>query len=164
MKPFLLLVSSALFLTGACDRPRSSSVLEPAGPPAPRLNLLLERSLPADPLERARRALEDLERTFAGLPAPARARFDSPWSRVNHDATRVLAELDAKGDNAHDDRRLQLRLRTVPLSLSLFLTDVGLGVHRAQLPEELGHELTHAAERAHRAWSELAAALAGHEA
>lgn len=165
MKPFILLAAGSLALAVACERPTGSGAPAPRVAPTPRLNLLIERSEPSDPVERAREALRELERRFGALPAPARSRLDGRWARVSADAELVLAELETRPvELTPRDRRLELRMRAVPLSLSLFLTDLGLGLHRDQLPEELGHELTHATERAHRAWSELVSALAGHEA
>lgn len=165
MNRLVLVASAAALCIAACERVRVPPTNEAAPSPTPELNLLHERSEPQDPMERARRALDDLETTMAALPTEAQARLEARFARVREDASRVLARLDpSRAEPRPDARRLQLELRAVPLSLSLLLTDVGLDLHKKQLPEETGHELSHAAERARRAWLDLARELQAHEA
>lgn len=164
MKLSVALVLTAAVSASACERGQAASKAGPSVAPA-KLNLLIERQAPLDPIERAKRALEELRTSVSMLPSSHRTRFKTTLTRIEADTNRVLARLHAQEIPSGGARgRLQLQLRAVPLSLSLLVTDVAFDLHRDQLPEEAGHELSHAAVIARQAWIELARQLEANEA
>lgn len=164
MKSALIFAVPALIFASACERNgQTKSGVVPVAPA--KLNLLIERKQPADPLERARRAIDELRTTVSGLPRSVRDRFEPKVADIETDAGLIFATLEeGRPTDAREARRLLLQLRGVPLSLSLLMTDVVFDLHRAQLPEETGHDLSHATEEARKAWIDLALQLESNEA